>query len=330
MNRCLFCVVIAVSSLWSHAAFGRAQRPPSDAPPSSAGLYDTASFLAELHRLAAVLKKNPSTNEMVALRDSLPRRWTISTPEFTCSISSEPLRNQLTSLSASKALVWVNHLAAEVQASSSPETASPQARTELDRILARPEFAAVRPPSVWDLLRERIALWVGRMLLWLFSGLDRYPIGGKILLWLILLGVVGCIALGLFRFLASRDRMAALPPSVSPVASRTWQEWVRAAREAASRADFREAVHSAYWAGIARLEDAGVVPQDRTRTPREYLRLVAEPVPGELAPPQFVPREPLAGLTSRLERVWYANREAGPEDFHESLRQLEALGCLLE
>jgi len=330
MNRCLFCVVIAVSSLWSHAAFGRAQRPPSDAPPSSAGLYDTASFLAELHRLAAVLKKNPSTNEMVALRDSLPRRWTISTPEFTCSISSEPLRNQLTSLSASKALVWVNHLAAEVQASSSPETASPQARTELDRILARPEFVAVRPPSVWDLLRERIALWVGRMLLWLFSGLDRYPIGGKILLWLILLGVVGCIALGLFRFLASRDRMAALPPSVSPVASRTWQEWVRAAREAASRADFREAVHSAYWAGIARLEDAGVVPQDRTRTPREYLRLVAEPVPGELAPPQFVPREPLAGLTSRLERVWYANREAGPEDFHESLRQLEALGCLLE
>ncbi len=330
MNRCLFSVVIALSSLWSHAAFGRAQRPPSDAPQSSAGLYDTASFHAELHRLAAVLKKNPSTNEMVALRDSLPRRWTISTPEFTCSISSEPLRNQLTSLSASKALVWVNHLAAEVQASSSPETASPQARSELDRILARPEFAAVRPPSAWDLLRERIALWVGRMLLWLFSGLDRYPIGGKILLWLILLGVVGCIALGLFRFLASRDRMAALPPSVSPVASRTWQEWVRAAREAASRADFREAVHSAYWAGIARLEDAGVVPQDRTRTPREYLRLVAEPVPGELAPPQFAPREPLAGFTSRLERVWYANREAGPEDFHESLRQLEALGCLLE
>src|SRR2546425_1032988 len=329
MNRCLFCAVIALSSLWGSAAFGRAQRPPSDAPQSSAGPYDTASFLAELHRLAAVLKKNPSTNEMVALRDSLPRRWTVSTPEFTCSVSSEPLRNQLTSLSASKALVWVDHLAAEVQASSSPQTALPQARSELNRILARAEFAAVRPPSAWDLLRERIAVWVGRMLLWLFSGLDRYPIGGKILFWLILLGVAGCIALGLFRFLASRDRMAALPPSVSLPASRTWQEWVRAAREAASRGDFREAVHSAYWAGIARLEDAGVVPQDRTKTPREYLRLVAEPVPGELAP-KLAPREPLAGLTSRLERVWYANHGAGPEDFHESLRQLEALGCLLE
>ncbi len=329
MNRRFFCAVIALSSLWSTAAFGRAQGPSADTPPSSAGAYDTASFLAELHRLAAVLKKNPSTNEMVALRDSLPRHWSVSTPEFTCSVSSEPLRNQLTSLSAPKALVWVNHLSAEVQASSSPHTASPQARSELDRILARPEFAAVRPPSAWDLLRERIGAWVGRLLLWLFSGLDRYPIGGKILFWLILLGVAGWIALGLFRFLASRDRPAALPPSESSAASRTWQEWVRAAREAASRGDFREAVHSAYWAGIARLEDAGIVPQDRTKTPREYLRLVAEPHPGELAA-QLAPREPLAALTSRLERVWYANRGARPEDFHESLRQLEALGCLLE
>jgi hypothetical protein len=329
MNRRFLCAVIALSSLWGSAAFGRAQTPPSDTPPSSARAYDIASFLAELHRLAAVLKKNPSTNEMVALRDSLPRRWTVSTPEFTCSVSSEPLRNQLTSLSPSKALVWVNHLAAEVQSSSSPHAASPQARSELDRILARPEFAAVRPPSAWDLLRERIAAWVWNMLLWLFSGLERHPIGGKILFWLILLGVAGWIALGLFRFLASRDLTAALPPSAPLPASRTWQEWVRAAREAAGRGDFREAVHSAYWAGIARLEDEGVVPQDRTKTPREYLRLVAEPHPGELAP-QLAPREPLAGLTSRLERVWYANRGASPEDFHESLRQLEALGCLLE
>ncbi len=329
MNRCLFSAVITLSSLWGSAAFGRAQRPLSDTPPSSAASYDTASFVAELHRLAAVLKKNPSTNEMVALRDSLPRRWTVATPEFTCSVSTEPLRNELTSLSAAKALAWVNHIAAEVQASSSPQTSSPQARSELDRILARPEFAAVRPPSAWDLLRERIAVWVGSALLWLFSGLDRYPIGGKILYWVILLGVAACIALGLFRFLARRDRMAALPPSVPLPASRTWQEWVRAAREAASRGDFREAVHSAYWAGIARLEDAGIVPQDRNKTPREYLRLVAEPLPGELAP-QLAPREPLADLTSRLERVWYANRGASPEDFHESLRQLEALGCLLE
>lgn len=329
MNRSLFCAVIVLSSLWSPAAFGRAPGPPSDAPQAFPAQYDTASFVAELHRLTGVLKKNPSTNEMAALRDSLPRTWTVSTPERTYSISSEPLRNQLTSLSAPKALVWVNHLAAEVQASSFPQTASPQARAELDRILARPEFAAVRPPSAWDQFRQRIAVWVAQMLLWLFSGLDRHPIGGKILFWLILLGVVGCIAVGLFRFLTNRDRIAVLAPSVSPLASRAWQEWLRASREAAGRGDFREAVHSAYWAGIARLEDAGILPKDRTKTPREYLRLVADPHPGELAPP-LARREPLAALTSRLERVWYANRGAGPEDFQDSLRQLETLGCPLE
>ena len=98
---------------------------------------------------------------------------------------------------------------------------------------------------------------------------------------------------------------------------------------AASRGDFREAVHCTYWAAIVRLEDISILPQDRTKTPREYLRLVTEPALGELAPqPHY--RLPLAAMTSQFERIWYANRPAGPEDFQESLRQLEALGCQLE
>jgi hypothetical protein len=56
---------------------------------------------------------------------------------------------------------------------------------------------------------------------------------------------------------------------------------------------------------------------------------MAEPAPGELAA-RPAHREPLAALTSRLERIWYANRGAGPDDFRESLHQVEALGCQLE
>jgi hypothetical protein len=163
----------------------------------------------------------------------------------------------------------------------------------------------------------------------LFGGIGRHPIGGAILFWFIMVAGVGAIALWMFRFFASRDRLDSLPPSQSVHASRTWQEWIRASREAAHRGDFREAVHSAYWAGIVRLEDTGAVPRDRTKTPREYLRLVTDPLAGEL-PSDPSPREPLAALTSRFERTWYANRGAGPEDFRESLRQLEALGCQLE
>src|SRR5262250_731799 len=104
MNRCILGAVIVLSFLGSSAAFTRAPRPPSETQQSSPITYGTASFLAELHRLAGILRKNPSTNEMVALRDSLPRRWTVVTPEYTCSVSSEPLRNQLPSLSPSRAL----------------------------------------------------------------------------------------------------------------------------------------------------------------------------------------------------------------------------------
>src|SRR5262249_46842848 len=144
--------------------------------------------------------------------------------------------------------------------------------------------------------------------------------------WLFLVGVVGCMALWLFRFLAGRDGLSTLSASASPTSSMSWQEWIRAARVAASRGDFREAVHCAYWAGVIRLEDLGILPQDRTKTPREYLRLLSEPALDELAP-RLAYREPLAVLTLRFERIWYANRSAGAEDFQESLRQLEALGC---
>ena len=330
MNRCLRCALLLMSISGSPVTFGRAQTPAIEKSPTAVATYDVASFAAELHRLSGVLDEKPSVNEMAALRDSLPRRWIVSTPEHTYAISSQPLRNQLTALSSDKAQVWVDRLATELELSAaSPGQTSREAQAELQRILARPEFAAVRPPSAWELFRQRMGAWLARMLLRLFGGIGRHPIGGAILFWFIIVAGVGAIALWMFRFFASRDRLDSLPPSQSVHASRTWQEWIRAAREAAHRGDFREAVHSAYWAGIVRLEDVGVVPRDRTKTPREYLRLVTDPLPGEL-PSHPSHREPLAALTSRFERTWYANRGAGPEDFRESLRQLEALGCQLE
>ena len=163
----------------------------------------------------------------------------------------------------------------------------------------------------------------------LFRGIDRHPIGGRILLWLIIFSAISFIALGLFRFVSGSERASVLPRTSAVLPTRTWQEWVHAAHEAAKRGDYREAVHAAYWAGIARLEDSGLLPHDRTKTPREYLRLVDTPTPGQLAPPK-THREPLAALTSLLEKIWYANRGARPEDYQDSLRQLEALGCPLE
>jgi uncharacterized protein DUF4129 len=322
MRRSLLPVFILLLHVGSSAtALGQEQR-------SANSSYNAASFSGELRRITEILKRNPSTNEMAALRDALPKRWTVSTPEGSFTISTQPLRNQLTSLSSEKAQAWVNHLDEEVKFSEQTATGSSRARGELERILARPEFGAVRPPSAWELFRQRLAAWIERLLMRLFSGIARYPLGGQILFWILVVAAVAIVAMWAFRFFASRDRVNALSPSASMIAVRTWQEWIRAARAAARQGDFREAVHSAYWAGIARLEDVGAVPKDRTKTPREYLRLVVEPT-GQLAPSP-AHREPLTALTNELERAWYANRGAGVEDFHESLRHLEALGCPLE
>jgi hypothetical protein len=111
--------------------------------------------------------------------------------------------------------------------------------------------------------------------------------------------------------------------------SRSWQEWIRAARESAARGDYREAIHSAYWAGITRLQDAGALPLDRAKTPREYLRALSAPrAPEQESTEKY--KEPLRKLTTNLELAWYANRKADSAEFSETLQHVEALGCRLD
>jgi hypothetical protein len=196
MNRCPVYALVLLLGAGCLVAFGHPQKLTAASPGSGDTIHDAASFIAELHHLAVLLKRKPSTNEMAALRDTLPRHWTVSTPERIYLISSEPLQNQLTALSSEKARVWVERLAAEIEGYSVAVPAgSSQARAELDRILARSEFAGVRPPSAWELFRQRIAAWVDRMLMKLFEGIGRHPIGGNILFWLLMIGGVVCIAL---------------------------------------------------------------------------------------------------------------------------------------
>jgi Domain of unknown function (DUF4129) len=313
---------------------GSWQLRAQDVSRSAAGVtrsspYDLAAFAGELRRISATLEKNPSAPQLSSLRDSLPAQWTLATPERQYSVSTAPLRRLLATTSRKDAQAWIAHLREELSTYANPAPSSEQPRVQLDRILARPEFGAARPPTAWELFRQRAVKWFQRLLARIFDGIARYPLGGKILFWVLFIGAVSAIAALVFRFFANRDRVTPLPGTPQGAIGRTWQEWIHAAREAAKFGNYREAVHSAYWAGIARLEDLGAVPKDRTKTPREYLRLIAEPPAGQF-PASPIPRAPLAALTQRLERVWYANRGARQEDFTDSLRQLEALGCPLE
>jgi hypothetical protein len=307
-----------------------AQVAPAANAPAAENAYDVASFQNELRRLSGVLQSKPASKTAAAeLSGSLPSSWSVRATGQTYRISTEPLRDMLRTSSTQDAQEWITQLQSAVAGSQIPAATTPAARTELERILARKEFRGARAPGPWDEIRKRISTWLEKVFLWIFGRILRHPLGGQILFWLLVLAGVAVIALCVFRFLVSRDKLNTFRPEPASEMTRSWQEWIRMAREAASRGDFREAVHSAYWAGIARLEDLGAVPKDRTKTPREYLRYVSQSGLAD-AHPQRSPREPLKVLTSRMERIWYANRGAKKEDFHESLVQLEALGCRWE
>jgi hypothetical protein len=291
---------------------------------------DILSFIKELQELSDSLD-DPSAEDMAKMRSSLPASWTLHTSDGDYVVSSAPIDKALEEGKSEDAQDWADHMLTQVSGYVEPRPSSnADARQELDKILGSSEFAAVHPPSAWALFRQRLSAWLERMLGKIFSGLGRYPITGEILFWTILLLAVSFLARLLFRFLVSRDRMQVLGEQEVVFTNRTWQEWIRLAKVAAARRDFREAVHSTYWAGIARLEDEAALPKDRSKTPREYLGLVDRPSQHELTARPTSYKEPLKELTTRLERVWYANRGAGPEDFAEALRQLKALGCQVE
>ncbi len=302
---------------------------------------DAPSFAAELQRIGnAIKKEKANAANMEALRVSLPAQWELTTAERSYSLSADPLRALLReaekekkpesmTAKATAAADWALDLASQVNAYAQVQAHNaPSARPALDRILSRRDFASVQGPSKFDLFRQRVMGWILNLLESLFRQVGRYPMGAKILFWLIVVAIVVWLAFTLFRYWTKRATLEELQAPDSVAFARTWQEWIRVAREAAMRGNFREAVHSTYWAGISYLEDGGVVRKDRTRTPREYMRSVSSAT--QLTPSGRKTREALSALTAALEQVWYGRRPASNQDFADAMRSVEALGCQLQ
>jgi len=321
---------------------GTAHQDSSVSAISGANVYpDAPSFAAELQRIGnAIKKEKANAANMEALRVSLPAQWELTTAERSYSLSADSLRTLLReaekekkpesmAAKATAAADWALDLASQVNAYAQAQAHNaPSARPALDRILSRRDFASVQGPSKFDLFRQRVMGWILNLLESLFRQVGRYPMGAKILFWLIVVAIVVWLAFTLFRYWTKRATLEELQAPDSVAFVRTWQEWIRIAREAAMRGNFREAVHSTYWAGISYLEDSGVVRKDRTRTPREYMRSVSNAT--QLVPSGRKTREALSALTMALEQVWYGRRPASNQDFADAMRSVEALGCQLQ
>jgi hypothetical protein len=322
-------------------ALGARQNP---APPAVAGanVYaDALSFATALERIGnAIDKEKANPAGLTVLREGLPSHWEVSTGEHHYFPSAEPLSTLLRdaeggknakviAAKAQEAAAWAFDLANQAKAYAGAQTSGDlSSRTALERILTRREFGNVKGPSAWDLFRQRVNRWIQELVLRFLRQIGRYPMGATILFWLVILAVVVWLAVVLFRYWTRRAAREELQTPDSVAYVRTWQEWVQAAREAATRGDFREAVHSAYWAGVSYLEDSEVVRKDRTRTPREYMRLVSNST--QLIASGRKTREALSALTVVLEQVWYGMRPASNQDFAKAMQSVEALGCQLQ
>jgi hypothetical protein len=337
------CVVVFLFCAVAVSSFAGEPRQDSALPAvAGSGVYpDASSFAAELQRIGnSIVKEKANPTGLAALRKGLPSHWEIASGGHHYNLSAKPLNGLLRAAEGEKnakniaakageAAQWAFDIANQAKAYAETQTdGGVSSRPALERILSRREFGGVRPPSRWDLFRQRIIRELERLLIRILQSIGRYPIGARVFFWSILVAVVVWLAMVLFRYWTRRATLDELQAPDSVAYVRTWQEWIQAAREAAARGDFREAVHSAYWAGISSLEDNEMVRKDRTRTPREYMRLVSNST--QLVATGRKTREALSALTVVLEQVWYGRRPADKQDFAQALQSVEALGCHLQ
>ena len=141
---------------------------------------------------------------------------------------------------------------------------------------------------------------------------------GNVVAWIVVGLAFLALAYFVYRNLAGRSRLQESPVE-TPADLSDSRQWAREALAAAERGDYREAVHCAYWAAIARVETLGLLKRDRARTPRESLRLL-DPHPSE----QKLLRE----FTRHFELIWYGYRPASVQDWSDARAHLEKMGCL--
>lgn len=201
----------------------------------------------------------------------------------------------------------------------SPGSAFGPAQDVAAGVLARPEFQPGAGPTWLDRQFAKLQDWFLRLLL----SMDRIgahnPWIAPLIEWSCFLLAGGGLVFFIRRSLArSALRIALGSEAAAQVSPRDATDWARAAEQHRAAGAWREAIHCLYWAAIVSLEGRRAWRANPTRTPREYLRLLA---------PASAARAALAGLTRSFERVWYGHAEATESDFRTAEMAYAALGA---
>lgn len=316
---------LIIVALAAPAAFCQATSIPSVQPIS------LQEYISELDRCSAILndpQRDPAAFHN--LRATLPAQWSVMADGQVYTVSTDWLTGALAALAIdtradNPLLVETRQRlaalrgAAENLEGQSRSTRLQESRARLDHILSAKEFQNGHGPSWFDVLKARIYAWIWRQIQKLLGHFSHGRAIGNAIAWTLI--VLAALLLALWAVRASL-RGGKQPEMDLEGASRPggdWRDWLRNARAAAERGDYRSAIHAAYWAGVMRLEEVHRLPQDRARTPRESLRLIRR---------ESAEYAPLAQLTRRFELVWYGYRSATETDWSDAMQQLEKLGCL--
>jgi hypothetical protein len=318
---------VGIFVLASLCALGlRAQKPDQSATnPVSQGAstpeLDLQSYQRELARISDASKNG---TEIAETRKSLPDAWKVRAGEQVYSVSTKEIREGLQEAGRDPKKVAALQVRLKAMQRQAAELSSPssslsleQANENLQKILKRGEFQEAGP-SAWDFMRARISRWLAKHLFKLFGALQISKKTGNAIGWGVLFLAVMALFYAVYRWLANTSGRVELRAEVEPSTSDA-RHWVQEALAAADRGDFREAIHCAYWASVAHLEDIRILPRDRARTPRESLRLLEQH-----------PKEQgiLRAITRSFELIWYGYRPVSAAEWAGTKSELEKIGCL--
>lgn len=286
-------------------------------------------YIAELRMATNALDgTNPAT--IRGFRLSLPAEWTVDVDGQSMKVQTDWLATALliqeraptpspVRLAQARQRVAALLQAAEELSTQTRGADLQQSRLRIDGILRDREFQGSHEPSWLDKLKSRVYAWISRFLDKLFGRMGISATVGSTIAWVLVSLATLLLAFWSVRFLIATASRSEIDLRGAAPAGQDWRFWAEEARAAAARGDYRAAIHAAYWAAVARLEENRLLPADRSRTPRESLRLVER---GSAA------YTPLAQLTRHFELTWYGYRVATSSDWDDAMQQLETLGCL--
>lgn len=359
-SRFRYVTRIALAALLALAAlsFGEALTPAVAADTdSSKQVLTLAQYEAELDRLAAVVSDLPQhADQIETVRSSLPASWVVQSGRDKYEVSTAWLSSALSNIEkkpsdrkdlCNEAAEQLRSLRAEAErnGANAADTHPAGARARLNKILSEREYQQVHESTWGSKIWEQVERWIDWLLEHTLGRLLEEGALRTTILYVILIVVFLLVGLWVVRSLSSMVRKENYQVNAMFPPGKHWRDFAKEALSAATRGDYRAAVHAAYWAGVYRLAELGAWRLDRARTPREYLRLIreepresAESAGRALAPgagaagAEINPAgraAALAALTRSMEASWYGFLPATEQDFDNAVNQLETLGCRL-